>query len=85
MDKLIDELARLIAVKVCEELQQKEEQRKEIEVQKPQFLSTKEAAEYYGKHINTIRKWIKEGSVPYKRISNTYYLIINQNDYEKRK
>lgn len=85
MDNLLDELASLIATKVFEKLKFQQNHIIEEEVKKPLLLSTKEAAEYFGKHVNTIRKWISEESIPYKRISNSYYIIINQEDYDKRK
>lgn len=43
-----------------------------------EFLDAREAATYAGKHINTIRRWIKVGHLPDRRVqpANHHYQIL---------
>lgn len=40
-----------------------------------QLISTTEAAEHLGVHINTIRRWIKDGDLPAVRLNRRRYRI----------
>ena len=39
------------------------------------LISTTEAATYLGVHINTIRRWIKDGDLPAVRLNRRRYRI----------
>lgn len=39
------------------------------------LISTTEAADYLGVHINTIRRWIKDGDLPAVRLNRRRFRI----------
>lgn len=39
-----------------------------------ELLTTQEVAERLGKHINTVRRWCREGEIPSKKIGRTLYI-----------
>lgn len=47
---------------------------KSPEVENVELMTTKEAASFYQVHLNTIRKWAKEGILESKRIGNRIYI-----------
>ena len=44
----------------------------------PQLMSPQEAADYIGVHINTMFRWLKEGTVPGVRLGSRWFINAAQ-------
>lgn len=47
------------------------------------LLSTEEAAEYYGVHVQTVRGWIRAGKLPASRLAGQKSIRIRESDLRK--
>ncbi len=83
MEAFLEEFADLIASKVSDILINQKKEINQSSKKETILLTTKEASKYFGKHINTIRNWIKEGELPSKKIGNSLYVIIKEEKNEK--
>lgn len=77
MTELTEIIAQEVADKVCDLIKDKIQLDQRTESGKESILmTTKEAADHYRVHINTIRAWIKKDLIPSQRISSRWYVIV---------
>jgi excisionase family DNA binding protein len=47
------------------------------------WLTTKEAAEYLRVHVNTVRRWAREGAIPAVKLGNRGGFRFRREDLER--
>ena len=47
------------------------------------LLSTEEAAEYYGVHVQTVRSWIRAGKLPASKLAGQKSIRIRESDLDR--